>query len=564
MLMKRIVRIALMCYVLIGCLGAQVRREGNNRVGLFDELRELYPDTRLDEPAKSLSVDAARGTIAGVHILITGMSQKGAVRFVVTDGNGSPLHNARWFRMIDVFVSENTGLDRCTEKFSGMKNPFVIRRAPFRIYEALEPVVSPLDVDSGTTAMRLEIPVDSTLNPGKHSYTIRIDIGGVTEMLNFTVFVHRATVPPVSRSTISYINWINLDNVCRDHAVEKWSEPFWDMMKKYAGLMAGGRQNTFWFLWQDYFAFGKEGAVVEFRRDRLKRYIRTFLDAGFQTIHGAPFVRRRDWSSNDMLLTVNLPDGKEIPAVSEEGKRMISEMAGRIVAMMKENHWDNRWLQGIFDEPTDEFVDRYKEIVALLRTAKPDISILEATMTVNLSGLVNVWCPQVQEYQAHREFFDRRKASGDKVWVYTCLAPGGPWLNRLCDEERLRQVYIGWACAKFDLQGFLHWGLNFHGDKPYEELVRFHAAPNTFLPAGDSHILYPGKDGPLSSQRFEAHRIGMEDYELLAQLKARDTAKASFIIDKIFQAFDRYSKNVDEYRSAKALLLESVDAFSAE
>ena len=65
------------------------------------------------------------------------------------------------------------------------------------------------------------------------------------------------------------------------------------MMKKYAGLMAGGRQNTFWFLWQDYFAFGKEGAVVEFRRDRLKRYIRTFLDAGFQTIHGAPFVRRR-------------------------------------------------------------------------------------------------------------------------------------------------------------------------------------------------------------------------------------------------------------------------------
>ncbi len=451
-----------------------------------------------------------------------------------------------------------------TEKFSGMINPYVIRRAPFRIYDALDPIVPPLEVDSGTTAIRLEVPVDSTLKPGEYSYKIRVDVGSETEMFDFNVHVHRATVPPVSRSTISYINWMNLDNVCKDHAVEKWSEPFWNMMRKYAGLMARGRQNTFWFLWQDFFTFDTSGTIAEFRRDRLERFIRTFLDAGFRTIHGAPIARRKDWLSNDMLLTVNLPDGKEIPAVSDKGKRMILEMAGRIVAMMKENQWDNRWLQGIFDEPTDEFVDRYKEIVALLRGAKPDLAILEATMTVKLSGSINVWCPQVQEYQAQREFFDRRKASGDRVWVYTCLAPGGPWLNRLCDEERLRQVYIGWACAKFDLQGFLHWGLNFHGDKPFEELVRFHAAPNTFLPAGDSHILYPGKDGPLSSQRFEAHRIGMEDYELLAQLKARDTAKALLIIDKIFQSFDRYNKNVDEYRRAKAVLLESVDAFSAE
>ncbi|MGA2623295.1 MAG: DUF4091 domain-containing protein [Bacteroidota bacterium] len=562
--MKRIVSIALMCCVLIGCLETQIRREGEIRVGLFDELRELYPDTRLDKPAGSLSVEAARGTIAGVHLLITGMNQKTAIGFQVTDSNGTPLHDARWYRMIDVYVSENTGIDRATEKFSGMINPFVIRRAPFRIYEALDPIVSPLDVDSGTTAIRLEVPIDSTLKPGKYSYKIRVDIGSMTEMFDFTVRVHRASVPPVSRSTISYINWINLDNVCKDHAVEKWSEPFWEMMQKYAGLMARGRQNTFWFLWQDFFMFDTSGTIVEFRRDRLERYIRTFLNAGFRMIHGAPIAQRRDWSSNDMLLTVNLPDGKEVPAVSEEGRRMILEMAGRIVAMMKENQWDNRWLQGVFDEPTDEFVDRYKEIVTLLRSAKPHLPILEATMTVKLSGSINVWCPQVHEYQAQREFFDRRKASGDKVWVYTCLAPGGPWLNRLCDQERLRQVYIGWACAKFDLQGFLHWGLNFHGDKPFEELVRFHAAPNTFLPAGDSHILYPGKDGPLSSQRFEAHRIGMEDYELLAQLKARDTAKALLIIDKVFQAFDRYSKNVDEYRSAKAILLESVDGLSVE
>jgi len=90
----------------------------------------------------------------------------------------------------------------------------------------------------------------------------------------------------------------------------------------------------------------------------------------------------------------------------------------------------------------------------------PGVKIFEATMSLSLVGAVDHWCPQVQEYQKHRDFFEQRKKAGDAVWVYTCLAPGGPWLNRLLDQERLRQVYLGWALAKYDLAGFLHWGFN--------------------------------------------------------------------------------------------------------
>jgi hypothetical protein len=182
-------------------------------------------------------------------------------------------------------------------------------------------------------------------------------------------------------------------------------------------------------------------------------------------------------------------------------------------------------------------------------------------MTMKVAGLVDVWCPQVQEYQANREFFDGRKSAGDRVWVYTCLSPGGPWLNRLLDEERLRQVYIGWALAKYDLQGYLHWGGNFHTAKPFEELVRFHME-GQYLPAGDSHILYPLPDGPLSSHRFEAHRIGFEDCELLAQLKSHDSRRADQIIAGVVQGFDKYSRDVTAYRAARTLLLEAVDDFT--
>jgi hypothetical protein len=164
----------------------------------------------------------------------------------------------------------------------------------------------------------------------------------------------------------------------------------------------------------------------------------------------------------------------------------------------------------------------------------------------------------VHEFQAHTDFYEKRKAAGDQVWVYTCLSPGGPWLNRLLDQERLRQVYLGWALAKFDVQGYLHWGGNHHTAKPFEELVRYHM-PGQYLPAGDSHVWYPLGDSPLSSHRFEAHRIGMEDLELLAQLKKRDPARAQAIIAEVLKGFDDYRKDVAAYRAARKDLLEAVD-----
>lgn len=553
----------LMSLLVVGEVIGQSLHRATPVVGLIDELQELYPDTKLNQPLKRTNVHVARNTIAAVHLMVTGLQGTEKVGFSVSDDGGRPTSVARWYRMIDVPVTENTGLDRNTEKYSGKANPYVIRKAPFRIFDPFRPITSPIVVDSTSMALRLEIPIDSTSSPGEYIHRIRLDFGDHVEVLDFVVIVHRALVPPVSRSTISYINWHNLDNICSAHGVEKWSEPFWDMLAKYAQTMARGRQNTFWFIWKDFFTFDSVGNVSAFRRDLLERYIRVFLHAGFRTIHGSPLAGRRSWTSTDMLLTVQAADGKEVDAVSEKAKRMLSQMAQRIIAVMKENQWDGQWLQGIFDEPTDEFVARYKEIVAVLRGLKPDIKILEATMTMELSGVVDVWCPQVQEYQANQDFFDRRKAAGDKVWVYTCLSPGGPWLNRLLDQERLRQVYIGWACAKYDLQGYLHWGLNFHTAKPFEELVRPHIE-GQFLPAGDSHILYPVRDGPLSSHRFEAHRIGMEDYELLAQLKSHDTAQAQQIIALVVQAFDRYSKDVAAYRTAQNLLLDAVDKYTQQ
>ncbi len=532
-------------------------------MGLIDEAQELFPDTKLDQPVKRLVVHSPRNSVASVHVMITGLQGTERISFSQSDQTGKPTQGTQWYRLIDVPVAENTGLDRNTEKYSNKVNPYVIRRAPFRIYDPFRPVTSPITAESTSVALRIEIPIDAATPPKEYRHRLNIDINGHVESLEWVVIVHRATIPPLSSSTTSYINWHNLDNICSAHNVVKWSEPFWTMLTQYARTMSRGRQNAFWFHWGDFFTFDSVGTVTAFRRDSLERYIRVFLNTGMKTIHGAPMYYRRDWFHTDMLLGIRAADNQEIDAVSERSKRMLSQMAQRIIAVMRDNGWERQWVQGVFDEPEDPFVARYKELVGVLRGLKPDIQILEATMTMNVAGLVNIWCPQVQEYQGNREFFDKRKAAGDKVWVYTCLSPGGPWLNRLLDQERLRQIYIGWALAKYDLQGFLHWGGNFHTSKPFEELVRFHIE-GQYLPAGDSHILYPLPEGPLSSHRFEAHRIGMEDYELLAQVRARNAPRAEQIIARVVQGFDKYNKDVGTYRAARQLLLEAADDLTTD
>ena len=95
---------------------------------------------------------------------------------------------------------------------------------------------------------------------------------------------------------------------------------------------------------------------------------------------------------------------------------------------------------------------------------------------------------------------------------------------------------------------------------PFEKSVVPHPQapePKNSLPAGDTHVVYPGADGPWSSLRFEAHRVGLEDYELLRELDTQNPALAERIVRQVIRGFDDYTKDPTVYRAAKRDLLEA-------
>ena len=78
------------------------------------------------------------------------------------------------------------------------------------------------------------------------------------------------------------------------------------------------------------------------------------------------------------------------------------------------------------------------------------------------------------------------------------------------------------------------------------------------LPAGDTHVIYPGPAGPWSSTRFEAQRIGLEDLTALRCLTTRQPDLAAEIVNRVFRGYDDWESSVARYRDARAALLQAV------
>ena len=526
---------------------------------LIDPLEAIYPDRNpvTDSYSSTLKQDVPLGGIAEVHLLIK--IPIGETFTVVASKDGHVLKGV-WSELVEVPIEQNTGLDSRTEQFLNQINPYVIRRAPFRKFEVIRPLSdSKLSSKTIFTALRLAIPMSSNLTKGNHKIDILVNSKTMHLKGALKVKVHSAVLPALDKSQFFYTNWFNLRQMEEQHDLIRWSESWFAMLKKYAKLMGHGRQNSI-TIPHDLIRFEAGTFVLE--HEKMKRYIDVFKNEGFKYFE-APHLMYRgdndDWSDPE-LKVVFTKNGY----FSEEGKADIEGLFRVIYDFVKANNLEKHWLQHIADEPTSANADCYQQVAHQIKTLFPEVQIMEATNDRDgLVGAIDIWCPLINDFQENEMFFREREKQGERVLVYTCLVPGGKWLNRTLDMEHLRQVYFGWGAAFYDTVGYLHWGLNQYQADPYVQSVVHHPSPaasaNNFLPAGDTHIIYPGTHGPLSSIRFEAHRLGCEDYDLLKLMKQKKLRKHNRLVEKLFKSYTDYNVSIQDYRKTKKKLLKSIE-----
>ena len=565
------------------------------QAAIFDELTPIYPDTCASGGFSEYSVAGCNGTVVGAHIVLNGLVPGLPVTVVVNGGHRC----YKMFELLAVPVEVNSGAKLRTEYLKDDVNAFVIRRAPFMVYEALNPFYNIFAPPYASAAIAFKTPVEYCREARTQKWEITIEQGGASKTLLLNVDEHPFNVPKANKDTFKYINWFDFDRLAIDFHCDKWSDFYFKILEQYLRAAVFSRQNTFCINTAEIFERTDSGKAL-LNEKRLDRIIKTAKRAGISLFHGGAFALRKMYMNDDEVYAsmdhsaINHPEeiarqyskqafdvfdncheaqtavtGQALPG--EDGEAAVMSMAGQLFSYIEKNGLADCWCQYCLDEPNTALETVYRRICGIVKRAMPGIPILEPTLQgLPLAGTMDIWCPSLDQYEQDIEFYNSRAAQGDKIWIYSCLTPAANYCNRLLDMERLRAVWIGWAPLIYpDIEGFLHWGANSGagvgaaGD-PFrrqaasftENVLEFHPKHAMFLPAGDFAIFFPGVGGPMISTRSEAHRIGFEDLHLLSLLKEKSSQSVLPLVRKVFRRFDDFEKDVAVYRAVRRELFE--------
>ena len=524
-------------------------------VGFSSVLDAVYPDVNKTKFPKSYAVDTALNTTVNVNLIV--FSDLNSI--VEVDYQSPTINKVDLSEVLAVPVEQNTGLDSRTEQFKGLINPHVIRRAPFEVFEVIKPLNSKsIITKTKFSLINIKIQIEKDLIVKNHKLNFKISINGKEYNLKLKINIYNTLIPNLDSSNFFYTNWFNLSKMEEYHNLDRWSTEWYSMLDKYAKIMASGRQNCVKIPGE---LINLKNGEIFLDEEKMISFVNVFLKYGFKYFESPHLLGRGkndDWGNPELITKL-----RNVGYYTEEGKNEIEIITKKIKNFTEKYNLTTQWLQHIADEPTSVNAKCYSDVSMQIKKIYPKIKIMEATNTrESLGNAIDIWCPIINDFQENEDFFRSREKLGEKVLVYTCLVPGGKWLNRTLDMEKIRQVYFGWGGSKYNTMGYLHWGLNQYKADPFNQSVIKHpspvAGPNNFLPAGDTHVIYPGEEGPLSSLRFEAHRIGCEDYELLEMLKKIDFDFHKKIIDKIFTNYTSYSTSLKKYKRIKKRLLKTV------
>ncbi len=514
---------------------------------LADPLEWLYPDSAVGTVRACPGADVPANGVAEVNVLFNGLDPDRPLSYSCTD------EAAEWFRLVAVPVERNTGPEGSLEDpANGATNRFVTRRAPFSVYDAMEPLGgSPVTPESPTMALRLRL---RSFPQGRPEHVIGLDFrqGEYSQRFNFSVRVHGVNVPPVGKDSFKYTNWMDFKNAMRCHGITPdWSDAHFEVIEKYLRLAVYGRQNVMPLplLMEKNQATG-EIVLDEARYMRLAELARQTGLAYLEGPHLCRFgsegwLSRVFWPRTDMTNTTS----------SIEGAAEVARLASAFADMIDRKGWRDIWYQHVADEPSGHNAAEYRIAAGIIRKYMPGIRLLDAIETPILAGALDAYCPKNFQYEQARDRYEAlRTRPTDEIWCYTCMNPGGHWMNRLLDQEVLRALYLPWGCFVHSLNGYLHWGFNRYSP----ERLPWKNGFSGDLPAGDRTLVYPGPDGPWPSVRLEATRQGMEDLELLRLLERRDAAKARALASRIVRGFNDYDADADAYRAVRHDLLKSL------
>ncbi len=521
------------------------------KFSVFSDLEWTYPDTALTD-RRNVELSCPRNGHSGFQLLGEVLSEKTELRVSMEwerEGDHPILES---FELIDIGVDENTAADFYTTLDYESCKEFVTRKAPFRVYDCLRPLTEALQGRRLALYFRLTAPPE--LPAGKYRGTLSVFAGEEELSVPVSLRVFSAVVPELPEAKLSWIHFFNYQNLILQEKAQPDTEEYWETFRRYvraqrelrctavmlpAGEMKGGTNGSFSF----DFSRAVKAAEIAF-------------EEGIQKVCGCQIAKRRDKPPFGYALAWE----EALSPVEEAGRAQVEAYFSAWRSILKEKGWEGRVMQSLADEPQPFSAAAYRELAALARKCLPGVPFLEAVETPELGDSLDIWVPKQVRYEEKREAYESLRAKGKTLWFYTCAFPAGPTMNRSMDLPLVQCREVFWMGFFYNFTGFLHWGFNYHAGKDLWNSACCDDPPSgKKFPAGDSNIVYPGKNGPWPSMRYEAQRGGAEDFELLRRLEQKAPEQAKSLVRRLCTSFREYNTSAEVFEATRGLLLKACE-----
>jgi len=387
-----------------------------------------------------------------------------------------------------------------------------------------------------TRGIWFTLPIPSQAPAGRSRLKIRVRSGGrrVAE-LAVDVQVVATTLP---EQQLKVTHWFHNDCLQSYYGFEAWSAEHWRIAERYLRNAAGHGVNTILtpvFTPPLDTAVGTERPTMQLvevevtGRDEYRfgfRNLEKWMDlcrrcgmTDFEISHLST-----QWGAKSAPKIVAKVNGRmrrifgwETRSSGPEYRKFLLQFLPGLVAFLRRKKALTRALLHVSDEPQVEHLADYRAVRDILRRGAPELPVLDALSNIEFyrEGAVDRPCPASNHAQA---FLDARVPH---LWTYYCCGQTDRVSNRFLDFPGARNRILGWQLHKFGFEGFLQWGFNhWYAGLTGELLDPYTTADGgRLLPPGDAYVVYPGKDGPVDSIRWEVFREGLQDMRALQLLE---------------------------------------------
>jgi hypothetical protein len=341
--------------------------------------------------------------------------------------------------------------------------------------------------------IELRVPEDAAAGDYDGQLTVKAD----GSLCSLPVSVHVWDFALPARQHLSVVNWWRFPGTgFEDHGPDDW-----DLLRRFARFLVEHGQTDLQTELSRIRESGDARQGYSHDTSRLERYAETAFGAGIRQIHLHSVGRR----------TADILNPLARVEAAEPNLRRLAAWEKAI----ERRGWQRRFVVSIVDEPFIFYEDSYSAVVDRVHQAAPSVRCLEAVEAEYL-GKLDVYVPKLSHLSMWYPRFDQARKDGAELWYYVCCHPLGRYPNRFLDQSLLKARVLFWIHYLYNLDGYLHWGLNHYAGDPYTQ-----EGISKDLPLGDRAIVYPGKQGLIGSLRLSTQRDGIQDYEYMRVLEER-------------------------------------------